>query len=42
MFDPAVEPNDTALEILKRLWRDGELSARAVRRAPGREGEAAS
>jgi len=30
MSDPAVEPNDTELEILKRFWRDGELSAREV------------
>jgi len=26
----AADPNDTELEILKRFWRDGELSAREV------------
>ncbi|WP_374514162.1 BlaI/MecI/CopY family transcriptional regulator [Brevundimonas sp.] len=25
-----VDPNDTELEVLKRFWRDGELSAREV------------
>jgi predicted transcriptional regulator len=26
----AIDPNDTELEVLKRFWRDGELSAREV------------
>ncbi|SFS45498.1 BlaI/MecI/CopY family transcriptional regulator [Brevundimonas viscosa] len=26
----AVDPNDTELEVLKRFWRDGDLSAREV------------
>lgn len=26
----AVDPNDTEFEVLKRFWRDGDLSAREV------------
>ena len=30
MSDAAADPSETELEVLKRFWRDGELSAREV------------